>query len=298
MTPIRYLYPGGIEAVLTERGWRLLHGAREELVYPSVARVSETLHCLPVVMTGIVANSDSMSVLLDHSSNDLFGFLLSDLMNRPLDAATLFEVHHVAYALGATGYHCQQLAECYASISKSFARIQEIPGTRGTDRAVFGNHPAPYYEFDACVTAGRRLFEAGRHLLWKVHGNGGPAPDGFWTTLQELRASSGISDALSEKLEETWSLYGRKLSDYRNCIIHHVPVDFGMTSAWMQRHELGVCVTRIRIPDNPEAQAREAFSFAGSLDALEYCVELVGALAKFAKTVVDATAMPAARAEG
>ena len=107
-----------------------------------------------------------------------------------------------------------------------------------------------------------------------------------------------MSDALSEELEEAWSRYGRRLSDYRNCIIHHVPVDFGMTSAWMQRHDLGVCVTRIRIPDNPEAQARDAFSFAGNLDALEYCVDLVGALAKFAKMVVDATAAPAARIEG
>ena len=288
MTPIRYLYPGGIEAATTSGGWRLLHGARDDLVFPSVAAVSEALRRRPVVLTSTVANREPISLLIDHSAKSLFGECLSNLMNRAHEPATLFHVHHVAYTLGSTAYHCEQLAECYASISKDFARLPSIPGALDGEPAMFGRQPAPYYEFDACITAARRVFEACRHLMWKTHGSGGTGPDGFWNTLVELRKSPRLPDISYDNIEETWSHFGRKLSDYRNCIIHHVPVDFGMTAAWMQRDQLGVWVTRIRIPDNPEAQTREAFSFAGNLDALEYCLDLVGAVAKLATTVVDA----------
>ena len=289
MTPIRYLYPGGIEAVTTNGGWRLLHGARDDLVFPSVAEISEALRRRPVVVISRVANHDPISLLIDHSTKGLFDECLSELMNQAREPATLFHVHHIVYTLGATAYHCEQLAECYASISKDFARLPSIPGALNGEPAMFGRQPTPYYEFDACITAARRLFEACRHLMWKTYGRGGPGPDGFWNTLVELRKSPSLADIPYDDIEGTWSQYGRRLSDYRNCIIHHVPVDFGMTAAWMQRDQLGVWVTRIKIPDNPEAQAREAFSFSGNLDALEYCLDLVWAIAKLARTVVDAT---------
>jgi hypothetical protein len=60
------------------------------------------------------------------------------------------------------------------------------------------------------------------------------------------------------------------LTDYRDCIIHNAPIDFGLGTGSMQKLDGGVWSVLMRIPDNPEVKSRAAFTFAKGLDALTY----------------------------
>lgn len=288
MTPIRYLYPGGIEAVAGLGGWQLKHGAPESSAFVSISEASVAIGAVPVVATAEVSSGTITSLLIDHQSSEVFGLRLSSLMNRQLSADTLYAVHGVAYSLGAVGYHCQQLAECYAAICQQFSGLPATLNAGGEARAVFGGQSVAYYEFDACITASRRVFEALRAVMWRAFDGKGAQPRNFETVATVLIEQGRLPHAMVSAIDAGWYGVGKRLADYRDCLHHYAPLDFGLASAVMERHALGVWTTRIRIPDNPEARSQSAFTFERNIDALEYCIDAMGALTEFATVVVDA----------
>ena len=83
-------------------------------------------------------------------------------------------------------------------------------------------------------------------------------------------------------LEESWQVYGERLTDYRDCIIHYTPIDFGMSTANMHKLDDGIWSVMMRIPDNPETKSKSAFTFAKGLDALTYGWELSNEIVRVA----------------
>jgi hypothetical protein len=47
------------------------------------------------------------------------------------------------------------------------------------------------------------------------------------------------------------------LTDYRDCIIHNAPIDFGLGTGSMQKLDGGVWSVLMRIPDNPEVAGQQ-----------------------------------------
>jgi hypothetical protein len=75
---------------------------------------------------------------------------------------------------------------------------------------------------------------------------------------------------LAEQIQLNWSQFGKKITDYRDCIQHYVPIDFGSGSSFMTRLQGGVWSVSFLIPDNPEARSQRQFKFEKQIDLLTY----------------------------
>lgn len=201
--------------------------------------------------------------------------------------------HALAYVAAAVVYHCKRLADVYAAIALEIVRISSIQGHGDAPCISFGYQLEPYFELDALLTATRRAYDASRYLLWSVFGpNKGGIPSNFKKTIPSC---SKLPSELRETLENSWQAYGERLTDYRDCIIHYAPINFGMGTASMQKLEGGVWSVLMRIPDNPEAKSQSAFTFAKGLDALSYGWELANEIVRVATAIM--MAIPEARPE-
>jgi hypothetical protein len=106
-----------------------------------------------------------------------------------------------------------------------------------------------------------------------------------------LKTRSDIPEALHERLSASWQNFGVPLTRYRDCIHRYVPVDFGLASALMRRHPLGVWMTSVRIPDDPEVRSKKRFTFILGRDALPCGWELADGVLGVSIAAVEA-AMP------
>jgi hypothetical protein len=86
-------------------------------------------------------------------------------------------------------------------------------------------------------------------------------------------------------LETSWELYGEKMTAYRDCIQHYVPVTFGIQTASMERVAGDIWSVRLRLPDNPERKSQPAFKFEKNLDALTYGWELANEVMNVATVI-------------
>jgi hypothetical protein len=198
-----------------------------------------------------------------------FGLDITDLMTPRRSAEMTFPVHHLAYLVGATSYHSQRLAELYAQISYRYSRIiQRFPAGH-SDMGGFQNQTEPYYEFDALISAARRSYDSTRYLLWHKFGQerGSSTPRSLEAL---LKIPLEMPDVLRRRLTESWETFGRSLTHYRDCIHHNIPVDYGLATATMKRHQTRCWMTFMRIPDNPEAKSKRKYTFALGRDALTY----------------------------
>jgi hypothetical protein len=60
------------------------------------------------------------------------------------------------------------------------------------------------------------------------------------------------------------------VTEYRDCIHHYMPVDFGNASILMQQPFPGVWAALACIPDNPRARSKSQFIYRKGLDALSF----------------------------
>lgn len=189
----------------------------------------------------------------------------------------------VCYVVGAVGYHCLKLGEV---ASRTCGRLARALGSQHGELALVGipGKSEPYYEFDALITAARRAYEALRHPLWKAFGNRGPCPRSFETVL----TSAKILPELQAVLQQSWESYGRKLKDYRDCIVHYVPIDYGTSQIQLFSIPGNIWGLQVPIPDNPDAKSKREFRFNSRLDALTYGWELANEILKLATAVFDA----------
>jgi hypothetical protein len=218
---------------------------------------------------------------------------LSDLYSPPkTDGSLLPRIFALAYDVGATLHHCENLAKVYESIVNSYQRIQAIPGFTKSDSELttFGYQQEPYYELDALLSAGRRAYDKIGHYVWHAfEGGGGGMPDNMSQLVERLKS---CPQPLANHLTSSWLAVGAKLKDYRDCTQHFVSVDIGLGSGIVMMKRLAGDVWRAwaRIPDNPEARSRKKFSYALGLDALTYGWEVANEVIALATEAVTAAA--------
>jgi hypothetical protein len=286
----RIVFEHGLELRLGNGKWTIWNSATSQTAsFDSPALAIEQLRPLrPVLVTESRGYSGDATFLLRSGGGGIFGLAVSNLTQRLLDTHTIYPVHHTAYLVGAAGYHCQQLAEHYARLADGFSRIAAIPGGFGLSEAAnFGGEPEPYFEFDAFLGVARRAYDSSRYLLWHRFGKGkGSVPRSLPAL---LRASSSIPTALHSRLVASWTAFGSLLTEYRDCIHHYVPIDFGLSTASMRRHSCGAWLTTVRIPDNPQARSKNLFTFGLNRDALTYAWELTEEVLEVAVEIADAT---------
>lgn len=285
----RAVFEQGVELRLLANRWEVSSApAGEKIVFPTLQAAMTALAPLrPLLVTEKRNFGGDLTLLLRRNGKESFGVCVSGLMNRPLAADTIYPVYHLQYLLGAVGYHCQQLAELYAQVALRYSEISQIPGHGDkSDAGTFGYQTEPYYEFEALVGAARRSYDTLRYLLWQRFGNTkGSTPRSLEAL---LKTNNQIPEQLQKQLKASWDGYGVLLTQYRDCIHHYVPVDFGLASAFMRRHASRAWTTTIRIPDNPEARSKKRFSFILGRDALTYAWELSDEVLQVVMTTVDA----------
>lgn len=287
---IRVLYEFGLEATYQPDGWVVSSAeSNARRVFDSPAAVSDTLGRLPCLVTERFEDGLETSSLLRADSRTPFGLRITELFTGPLQPDAMFHTHNIAYLVGAVAYHCARLAETYAAICRQFAYFFGRTNT-DSDFANYGYQTAPYHEFDAAITAARRAYDASRYLIWQRFGGGGLfAPSSF---ARALKASAHLPDCLRSRLEKSWTEFGERITDYRDCIQHYVPIDFGFASASMEKVADTFWSVRIRIPDNPEARSKEKFTYAQGRDALSYCRQVAEELLTVMALVIDSAARP------
>jgi len=178
-----------------------------------------------------------------------------------------FHAFDLEYLSAALVYHLEALARHYETIRDRFREI--IPGASVSKEANYQNQPEPYFEFDAVITAARRAYNSCRYLLWQRWGPATyfPLPNSFSRTVSLCES---LDSNLRADLLASWDQCGIKLTAYRDCMQHYVPVDFGLATVSMKEVLPGIWSASARIPDNPEARSKKAFRFQGRLDALSF----------------------------
>ncbi len=289
MPIVRAVFEQGVEVRHAGDAWKVSsgpHTAKTSFVSlpEAVARLAPLR---PLLLTDQRNYGGDLTLLLRCDGKDYFGTNVSDLLQCPLDGQSFYPFYHLAYLLGAVGYHCEKLAELYTSIAIRYWEMTQIPGfSSDSDVGTFGYQTEPYYEFEALIGAARRSIDSTRYLLWNRFGLAkGSTPRSLEAL---LKSRSHIPSELHDQLTASWQQVGVPLTQYRDCIHHYVPVDFGMASAVMRRHPSSAWTTMIRIPDNPAARSKARFTFALNLDALTYAWELADEVLRLALTVKQA----------
>jgi hypothetical protein len=183
-----------------------------------------------------------------------------------MTAELMYDAHAVQYSAGALVHHVAGMVSAYEKVRDAFKDLRTIPGATTDRRAIFGSRPEPYYEFDALLGVVRRSYDSCRYLLWKCFGpTQGTLPRSFERALPHCER---LDPAVRQRLERSWSAWGTRITAYRDCVHHYVPIDFGISSIFMEEPLAGVWGATARIPDNPEARSKHRFQFTGGLDAL------------------------------
>lgn len=180
----------------------------------------------------------------------------------------MYDFLALQYLSNAIVHHVVGLVLAYEQVRDTYKDITLIPGIMREPRGFFQDNPEPYFEFDALLGVVRRGYDACRYILWKCFGPGkGTMPRSFERVLP---VCNRLDPVTRTALEESWRVWGTKVTTYRDCIHHYVPLDFGMASIDMQETLPGVWSAWARIPDNPEARSKAGFTFAKNLDALTF----------------------------
>lgn len=283
MNTNKIILRGGVELVRAQGRWRF-STSESEINSDSL---NSLLAKRPIVAAQSTGRRPSW-MLCAVESGAILNIGLADLINRPLDERSLWHVRNIEYHAAACVYHCVRLATGYRDACEGAAHIASIPGMDPGPSMSYGGQEDGYFEFDACVTAARRMYEALRAPLWSFFSSSrGQHPK---------RLSSVLADAdllppeLRTRVERSWREFGAAAKDYRDSVHHYVPVEHGLGTAFMNRIEGGAWAMRLFVPDNPGARSRAEFTYAQQIDALDYCHVLAREIAALASDVVNSIA--------
>jgi hypothetical protein len=286
MNIVRVVYESGIQAALQDGRWRLASCDFDPPVtFGTLPAATSGLRLRPILITEILTNRRERTFLLDATAKDLIALRISTFTGLGSTGSEIFHFHHLSYLLGAVAYHCERLAQLYAEICHEFVRVR-FPDTSETNFVTFEYQPDPYYEFDALVTAARRTYDYSRYLLWQAFGDGSSSvPRSLAATLP---CCNHMPPQLRERIDASWKQYGELLTDYRDCLQHYVPLDFGMASASMYRLPCRAWAMTLRIPDNPGVRSKRLFTYALQRDVLTYGYEVTNELLHVMQALGDA----------
>jgi hypothetical protein len=277
----RVIFRQGIELSATSAGW--VFTTAPGAVYESLEAAAAVLPSpRPILLQE--ANSPLL-LLVNERTNTPIALERTELLNRPTAGKKLFDIRNLQYHVGAVEYHTQQLALEYVGASVAGARTSTLPGSAIENRMNLSSREECYFEFDACVTAVRRIYDVLRFPLWKYF-NSVPrdAPD---TLDKVLDRADQLASDFKIFISNSWHNCGETARAYRDSVQHFVPIEFGLSTAELRRLECGAWSTRIRIPDNPQARSRSKFSFTRDLDALDFCLDCLYEIVGLVTRVVN-----------
>lgn len=188
----------------------------------------------------------------------------------PYQTSDLWDENDVRYCLRSALYHLDRITGMYTDVNRLFEQTypdsKHYKGNTGDDRI--------YFEIDSFLGDARRVYEAMRKVLWRHYPTPGKAR---WRGIRQTMNDddSVIPTHFVDTLKHSWTQYGEKLTEYRDCISHYVPLTQHGT-CWMTRFD-GRWGATVSLPTNPESRSHAAFDNAGEgngLDALSYCHEI------------------------
>jgi hypothetical protein len=248
------------------------------------SQISANYHLRPIVLTVNLTSSVSHCFLAPYSTGRLLEIEMSELTQiAPFqNGRFIMQSLDLSYTVGAVIHHCHQLAQAYVKVCQEFSHIP-LPSREIPNPCVFSDQPEPYYAFEALTTAAMRFYMTARRPIWAAFGLGGPTPNSFEAVLARC---SNLPIALQERLEQSWSQYGRKLKEYRDCIEHYVQLGGAIPSVSMEQLDNGLWLAWLRIPDNPQVRSAKAFRYDSKLDALTYGWTVADEVVKLAHTLI------------
>jgi hypothetical protein len=297
------IYEKGVELVRDEeQEWyfRSIQGKRRRLADICSSGVYQSYGLRPIVVAAELRGHRSTTLLLP-TDDDVDNVLMANgpafftvppelgfefraqQISFAIDQDSVWQLYDLQYLLGAVAHHCKKLAEIYSDICHVHDCLP-MPRTAHTP-TILGRFQEPWYEFDALITAARRTYDSMRHVVWSNYGSKGSTPRSLTATLRDC--GTRIPATLRDRLEESWDRYGKKLTDYRDCIQHYVSLDFAMASIVMRRISNGPCTAFVRIPDNPETRSRRDFQYKLDLDAQTYGWEIAKELLEVSEAVTE-----------
>ncbi len=245
-------------------------------------------HDLRPVLVREARDSGNLDLLLS-TTGQVLNLKSSELYSPQIAGSRLLPLSFaLAYDVNSCLHHCASLAVTYESIIKDYHRLARIPGISLGDSGMvsMGYQPTPYFEFDALVSAARRAFDKIGHYVWQAfEGSGGGRPDNFADLIPRLRH---CPLHLAGRLSSSWSAFGSRLKEYRDCTQHFASMDMGFGTGVVMVKKLDDTEWRAwaRIPDNPDARSRKNFKYEAGLDALTYGWETTNEVLNLAAEVV------------
>lgn len=221
--------------------------------------------------------------------------LITGQGEKLFEKANVFsDMKNIEYITGAAIYHCKSLAYQYTHIIHEDTKFSAIVKKK-YDNYQFGNQEKTYYEFDALITVARRMYDTTRFILWKIFGEGEglvDMPDSFKKLFEKCK--SNMPEQLSMHLLNSWHKFGEKIQDYRDCILHFVPIGFNNSTAVMTEIEDNIWFTSLLIPDNPEVvkentETHDNLRYTKKIDALTYSWEITTEIIDIALEIVNSS---------
>jgi hypothetical protein len=223
-------------------------------------------------------------VAADGSSLNHRAFLLADVPVAHWHK-DFYQEYDMRYCLRASLYHLNRVIDLYVEKCRLLEQIHPDRPTEGNT-----NDSRIFFEVDAFLGAARRAYDAISNVIWK-HLVGGPNRwDSAHDAVKWMKKHPGkVPTEVEQTYIESWDTSGAKLTDYRDYIMHHVPLTDGGETVWMNYFG-GRWGATMALPKNPEAKSRARSNLTKDIDALSYCHGVATELMRLAEFV---TAQPA-----
>lgn len=278
------IFEKGIELHRNKSGWLSTHNCKEPVMCePAQILANYKLH--PIVLTVKSPPSISHRFLAPASKGRLLEIEWSELTQiAPFQNHSFVALNlDLSYTIGAVIYHCHLLAQTYVNLCQEFSHSSYPKIHKNSNSCVFGDQPEPYYELEALINAARRFYTTARRPIWAAFGNSGSVPSSFENTVARC---TKLPSALHKRLDQSWTAFGEKLKEYRDCIEHYIQLGGFMPHALMERLDNGLWTAWLRIPDNPQARSARNFRYDYKLDALTYGWTVTNEVVKLSHTLI------------
>lgn len=199
----------------------------------------------------------------------------------------MYEEYDLRHCLLAALYHLNRTIDMYAEMARRFEEIHPDTGIEGSS-----SDQRIYFEVDAFLVAARHLYDLIAKVLWKHYGR--EHSDQWLRIKTALKFTDVIPAEFDAAIRKSWSTHGKKVTAYRDCLLHYVPLTSdASTTVWMNRFD-GRWGAIVRLPSNPEANSRRAFDTRSSgVDAVNYCYGIISELVGLCEKLVELPAISA-----
>ena len=285
MELVRIVFEKGIELRRNEHANWVFQSTREKHVAMEPNRVPQEYSVHPVLETHSPSFGKEITSLLPAKNMHRLSVEISEMENKIfLKDVSFLHAQNLMYILGSLCYHCEGLAESYCDITRSIAEFPCVANE--SSKAVFGNQPKPFYEFEALVTVARRSYSTMGYIIWNAFGTKkGDTPNNFEKTIRSCRENLPVT--LSNRLNLSLSQFVSKVKDYRDCIQHFNPIVNWSPYAKVEKLPNGVWSTSVLIPDNPDGKSPKKFRYDSQLDALTYGWKLTTEIFEVAWAIIN-----------